>query len=59
MGKILIKSNIEEPKIIEKEIHVNDYLTKSNLPASDYVPDKPRYHPSQAVQVRLWSAASV
>lgn len=37
MGKILIKSNIEEPKIIEKEIHVNDYLTKSNLPASDYV----------------------
>lgn len=37
MGKILIKSNIEEPKVIEKEIHVNDYLTKSNLPASDYV----------------------
>lgn len=24
-------------KIIEKHIQVNDYLTKSNLPASDYV----------------------
>ena len=23
--------------ILEKEIQVNDYLTKSNLPASDYV----------------------
>lgn len=27
----------EETNIIEKEIQVNDYLTKSNLPASDYV----------------------
>lgn len=37
MGKLLVKSNIEELDIIEKEIQVNDYLTKSNLPASDYV----------------------
>ena len=29
--------NQEETNIIEKEIQVNDYLTKSNLPASDYV----------------------
>lgn len=37
MGKISVKSNMEELNIIEKEIQVNDYLTKSNLPASDYV----------------------
>ena len=24
-------------QVIEKHIQVNDYLTKSNLPASDYV----------------------
>ena len=27
----------EKINILEKEIQVNDYLTKSNLPASDYV----------------------
>jgi DNA repair photolyase len=27
----------EKMDIIEKEIQVNDYLTKSNLPDSDYV----------------------
>lgn len=37
MGKLLDQSNAKELNIIEKEIQVNDYLTKSNLPASDYV----------------------
>ena len=31
------KERILKMEIIEKEIQVNDYLTKSNLPASDYV----------------------